>query len=135
MRTATFWSCNIIESQFPLFPRLTVYSAWVLAVKVETFSVFEYNVCLFICSIAPGHSFRPRTLKLGDNAQQVHIEKWFSGFFEKNILGEIWGGKFLDFGRIEKFFLSQDRESYYKKHSNWTFFSKTINYPLWGAWG
>ena len=72
-------------------------------------------------------------MKLGISALQAHTEKWFSGIFEKVILGELLGGKFLDFGRIEKLFLSQDRESYYKKLSNWTFFSKIINYPLWGV--
>ena len=52
-------------------------------------------VCLSACP--HGRNFWPKNMKLGISALLAHIEKWFSGISEKNILGEIWGGEFFGF--------------------------------------
>ena len=75
-----------IESQVSLITRLTVFPP---EVKTILLRLDRLYVCMCVClSACPhGRNFWPRTLKLGDNAKQAHIKKWFSG----NLGGEIFG--------------------------------------------
>ena len=104
---------KIIESQFPLFPRLTVYSAWVLAVKVETFSVFKHLACFLSCFLVPSLQGTVFDLELWNLVTMLHRSILKNGFLEFS--KKLFWGKF---GGFKICMLAELKNSFFQRTEN-----------------
>ena len=98
-----------IESQFPLFPRLTVYSAWVLAVKVETFSVFKHLACFLVPSLQ-GTVFDLELWNLVTMLDRSILKNGFLEFSKKLFWGKFGGEIF--------WILAESKNSFFHRIEN-----------------